>query len=206
MRIQSFYFGSYASNLYLVTDDAGEATVLIDPSLSPKRIESKIGKLPSIDTIVLTHGHFDHMLALEEWRRETGAPVAIHTADALSLQNPSLSCYRQFLGEDVCHSPAEILLGDGDRIRVGGEELTVLSTPGHTPGSIVLDTGEHIITGDTVFAEGGYGRCDLPGGDSNELLASLRRVLSLSGERRLYPGHGGETLLSEAKINFLYLM
>jgi glyoxylase-like metal-dependent hydrolase (beta-lactamase superfamily II) len=199
MRVTLLSDGTYASNCYLVSDDALTGAILVDPSVDPAVAEVPLAEFPKIDTIVLTHGHFDHMLALQAWRELTGAPVAITAEDAAMLLDPALSCYRSFLGEEITHAPADLLLSDGERLAVGSEALTVIATPGHTPGSIVLDSGDLLFTGDTVFAGGGYGRFDLPGGDGRLLAASIRRLMSIDGERRLLAGHGPEGTLSAEK-------
>ena len=206
MRITTLYAGSYAANTYLVTDDAGTGAVLFDPAITPEAARVRLGEIPKIDLIVLTHGHFDHLLTLGEWRRMTGAEVAIHRDDAPMLTDSYLNCYRHFLNLDVTFDPPERTFDEGDVIRVGDELLTVLSTPGHTPGASCFDSGEVLLTGDTLFAGGGYGRTDLPGGDTRLLVSSLKRLLSLEGERRIYAGHGEPTSLSEAKNMFYNLM
>ena len=206
MRITTLYAGSYAANTYLVTDDRESGAILIDPAISPETVRLRLGEIPRIGTILLTHGHFDHVLTLAEWRALTGAEVAMHRDDAPMLTSSYLSCYRYFLGQDVTFAPAERLLDEGDAVLVGSETLTVLSTPGHTPGSASYDSGEVLFTGDTLFGGGGYGRTDLPGGDTALLRASLSRLLALTGERRILPGHGEETTLSAAKNMFYNLL
>ena len=206
MRITTLYAGSYAANTYLVTDDRQTGAILIDPAISPRAAEIRLGEIPRIDTILLTHGHFDHMLTLAEWRALTGAPVAIHRDDAPMLTDSYLNCYRLFLGQDVTSAPADRLLSEGDTVAVGEETLAVLSTPGHTPGSATFDSGALLFTGDPLFAGGGVGRTDLPGGDMRLLADSLRRLLSLPGERTVLAGHGEETTLSAAKNMFYNLM
>ena len=199
MQVRLLEDGTYASNCYLVYDDAMTGAVIIDPSVSPKRFSGLLANLPPITMLILTHSHFDHMLAIDEWRSETGAPLAVSEADSYGLADPMLSCYRQFLGEERTFAPAEMLLKTGDVIPVGGEQLTVTEVPGHTPGCIILDSGELLFTGDTVFAGGGYGRYDLPGGDGAMLFRSIAAIMRIKGERRLFAGHGGEGLLSEEK-------
>ncbi len=202
MKVTVLQEGLIASNCYLVTDNEGDGALLIDPSVSPRQAELQCGTLPAVRRILLTHGHFDHMLTLEAWRELTGAPVAILCEDAPALTDPALNAHRLFFGEDAVYSPADRILCEGERIAVGRESLTVLSTPGHTPGSLCLDSGELLFTGDTLFADGGVGRCDLPGGEEAALRRSLLRLFSLPGERRIYPGHGRSCLLSETKEFF----
>ncbi|MBQ2718801.1 MAG: MBL fold metallo-hydrolase [Clostridia bacterium] len=206
MRVHCLYAGSYAANTYLLTDDAGTGAILVDPAISPAAVTARLGALPPVAAIVLTHGHFDHMLTLREWRRLTGAPVAIGAPDAAALTDPHVSCYRTFLGTDTVFAPADRLLSEGDTVAVGTEQLHVLLLPGHTRGSLALDDGTLLLTGDTLFAGGGYGRTDLPGGEPAALVSSLRRLLSLSGERRVLPGHGEESTLSAEKATFYNLM
>ena len=199
MKVHLLYDGTYASNCYIVCDDAMTGAVVIDPSVSPQRAMGILADLPPISMLILTHAHFDHMLALDEWREITGAPLAVSGQDAHGLSNPALSCFRSFLRQEKTFAPAEVLLKSGDAVAVGSESLSVIGTPGHTPGSIVLDSGELLFTGDTVFVGGGYGRYDLPGGSGDLLVVSLGDIMMISGERRLLPGHGEEGLLSLEK-------
>ena len=199
MQVRLLEDGTYASNCYLVYDDAMTGAVLIDPSVSPKRFAGLLATMPPITMLILTHSHFDHMLAIDEWRKETGAPLAVSKDDSYGLADPMLSCFRSFLGEERIFAPADRLLKTGDSIPVGSEQLTVTEVPGHTPGCLILDSGEILFTGDTVFAGGGYGRYDLPGGDAGVLFRSIAAIMRIEGERRLFAGHGEEGLLSEEK-------
>jgi len=157
--------------------------VLVDAGVSPLQIRPFAGE---IEVIVLTHCHYDHTARLPEIRNMTGAEVCIHTADAPGLASDLLSA-AMFFGERAPPAPAHRLLRDGDR--VGG--LRVIHTPGHTPGGICLydEAGHDLISGDTVFSDGGFGRTDLPGGDEAALRHSLERLAALD-VRGLFPGHG----------------
>ena len=205
MQVKILHDGTYASNSYLVSDDAGTAAVLIDPSVAPAASGLTSAALPHVTAIVLTHGHFDHVLALDAWRELTGAPVLMAAEEREALTDPARSCYLQFLGQSTVHEPPDRMLAEGDTVFVGEERLTVLLTPGHTAGSITLDSGELLFTGDTLFADGGYGRFDLPTGNAAILRTSLSRIVSLEGERRIYAGHGPATLLTEEKKHFNFL-
>ena len=199
MKVYTFRGGLYAANCYLVTDDGGQNGVLVDPSVPVKTVLSAFGALPDIGMLLLTHAHFDHMLDLDQWRGETGAPLALAREDSFALADPGLNCYRQFLRKEITFAPADRFLADGDRVPVGKETLRVMSLPGHTPGSLAFLGGDFILTGDTVFADGGVGRWDLPGGSESALRASLGRFFALKGEYTLYPGHGEPALFSAEK-------
>ncbi len=203
MKVINLYPGAYASDCYYVTDDGGTGAVLIDPSADPEAVWARLpAGAPSVGLILLTHAHFDHMLGLAAWRAHTGAPVAVFPSDAPAFSDPGKNCYRFFFSQEETYAPPERLLLAGELIPVGAESLRVLHTPGHTPGSCSFDSGECLFTGDTLFAEGGVGRCDLPGGDIATLRRSLSHLLGIPGERLVYPGHGEPFPLSAAKQIF----
>jgi len=158
-------------------------TVLVDAGLLPMAIrEYKDG----IDTIVLTHCHFDHIAHVKEIAHMCKAKVAIHREDAAGLLDESRSLSMHFCARSPGMIP-DIILNEGDTI--GG--LQVIHTPGHTPGSICLYSAPDkvLISGDTVFTDGAFGRYDFPGGSRQALAHSLDRLGELDVEG-LYPGHG----------------
>lgn len=199
MKIECYGGYGYESNCYLVTDDEETEALVIDPSVSLTALSRKRGRLlPPIVGILLTHAHFDHMLTVNEWREKTGAPLLVHAADAPALSDSVRNVYRMFMGTDEGTGPAERLLAEGDLIACGKEALRVLSTPGHTPGSICLQAGDILITGDTLFAHS-IGRTDLPGGDGRVMQKTLSRLKNMAGDFTIYAGHGPKTTLSHEK-------
>ena len=202
MKILSLYAGGYAANTYYVSTDDKMTGIIVDPAVSPSELYSTLGYRPEITAIVLTHAHFDHMLTLDEWRNETGAPLYLGKGDAKGLLDADRNLFYTFFRENRTFFPAERLLVEGDAIHVGGETLTVLETPGHTAGSIVLVGGGIMLTGDTVFAFGDVGRTDFPSGNAAVLAESLLKLCRIDGEYTLYPGHGPTTTLrKEAAIH-----
>jgi hydroxyacylglutathione hydrolase len=157
--------------------------VLVDAGVSPMAVERFSGQ---IEYIVLTHCHYDHIAYVKEIAHMCNAKVAIHRLDAPGLVDDRESLAFNFGGRSPGILP-ELLLEEGDR--VGG--FLVLHTPGHTPGSICLYSEEErdLISGDTVFTDGGFGRFDFPGGSRAALMKSLDRLAGLD-VRGLYPGHG----------------
>lgn len=203
MQVTAYFDGGFASVSYLVTDDARTAAVLVDPSVSYATVALRTQPLPPITAILLTHGHFDHMLTLAEWRERTGAPICITREDAPALSDGTLNCSLLFFGREEIYPAADRLLDEGDTVAVGEETLTVWKTPGHTAGSCVFVGEGVMLTGDTVMADGAYGRYDLPGGSAGALYASLSRIARTEGAYTLYPGHGRSTTLEEEKNYYI---
>ena len=193
MKIYTFPVGPMKTNCYIVTDgsEPSPSCAVIDPG-GPgikDRLEKK-GLSPSY--ILLTHGHFDHILGLEELRQAyPQAKVMIHESDAFMLSDVKASCMLDFGGRNVPERPADAVFRGGDRI-----------TPG--PVCLISDDGSAVFCGDTIF-RGGIGRYDLYGGDYGELMASLDKIKALPGDPKLYPGHGSSTTLAREKETNLYL-
>lgn len=207
MKVSVLPLGEMRTNCVIVSDEETGIGAVIDPggTEAEKRIitlcESNGVK---IKYILLTHAHFDHMLSLEALRNVTGAPLALHSYDADSLQDPTLTYMAQFGGITEGCAPAEIILNDGDSLSLGNTTLTVLHTPGHTAGSVCYMADCVIVTGDTLF-HSGIGRCDLYGGDEQAMKQSLKRLASIEGDYKLYPGHGSTTTLERERASNIYL-
>lgn len=207
MKVLVLPLGSMSTNCLIIYDEVTLIGAVVDPGgeNSSERIISRCEMDGvKIKYILLTHAHFDHMLSLEALREITGAPLAIHSHDAESLADPNLTYMAQFAGINTGCKPAEILLSDGDVIELGETKLTVMHTPGHTMGSVCYMADGVILTGDTLFS-GSIGRCDLYGGDEMVMQDSLKRLVRLEGDYKLYPGHGSTTTLSRERASNVYL-
>ena len=192
---------SFGSNMYLLESD-GEYAV-IDPSVDLSTVLLSFPQVKSaLKYIIVTHAHFDHISEIDAWQRKTGAPVLISSYDAPALSDPYKNAYRVFFGVDKGYYGPYTELTGGERLPLGDEVLEIIHTPGHTIGGISILAGKNLFVGDTVFADGGYGRCDLYGGDFSTLFASIRYILKLDSDISVYPGHGGSTSIKEIRRFF----
>ena len=194
MILKKVVVGPLAANCYIVGSESNKEGMIIDPGDEAEVILRKVKDLGlEIRSIVLTHGHIDHIGALKEVKKATGAEVAIHTDEAKSLQEQSSST---MLGLSYpTPLPPDRLLQDGDSLDIGDVHFLVLHTPGHSPGGI-CPLGEGVVfSGDTLF-NCGIGRTDLPGGNSSQLMNSIHtKLMVLPDSTIVYPGHGPETTI-----------
>ncbi len=194
MIFRRLVVGPLSANCYIVGAEAGREGMIIDPGAEAEVILRNVKDLGlEIRSIVLTHGHIDHIGALKEVKEATGAEVAIHTDEAKSLQEQSLS---RLLGLSYpTPLPPDRLLKDGDSIDIGDLHFLVLHTPGHSPGCICLLEEGVLFSGDTLF-NSSIGRADLPGGNYSQLINSIHtRLMTLPDNTTVYPGHGPDTTI-----------
>ena len=197
MEILNLYPGSFASNCYLLLSK-GHAAV-VDPSENAEQILAAVRESGAVlDFILLTHGHFDHILFLDELRDASGAPAYVHENDAELLPDAQKNAFFYFFHKERTFRPAERTLRDGDTLTLGDATIRVIHTPGHTSGSVsYLCDGSLLLTGDTLF-DGNVGRYDLYGADESALYRSLDRLRALPDTLTVYPGHGNEVTLRRA--------
>ena len=191
--------GQLQTNCYVI-ESQGHALV-VDPGDEPERILRFIEDLKAAPTsIVATHTHFDHVLGVDGVRKVTMTQFLIHPDDLSMLQSMQ-SRVQQFMGLEVPPPPkVDGYLKDGDSLKVGDETIRVLHTPGHSPGSISLSGNGFVVTGDALFNQS-IGRTDLPGGDLETLIHSIKgRLFKLDDETTVYPGHGPETTIGDEKL------
>jgi glyoxylase-like metal-dependent hydrolase (beta-lactamase superfamily II) len=189
MKIQQIRLNRMANFCYLIGDEASKTCALIDPAFETGRILAEAANQGyKITHIINTHGHSDHTAGNGAIKAATGAKVLIHEMDADRLGKVLHKTFSRLLGGRGAPRP-DVLLRENDHIRVGETQLTVIHTPGHTPGGICLHTDGHIFTGDTLFV-GAIGRTDFPGGSSKQLLNSIqKKIYTLPGDTIVWPGH-----------------
>lgn len=186
----------FASNTYLLTND-GENAVAIDPS-QPRVLQQAEERGLKIAAVLLTHGHFDHVggcFALSD----RGVPIYCAEAEK-ELVGGEDSLYRKH-GAPMPVFKVKPVLKDGDKIILAGIEFSVIATPGHTAGSVTYRAEDNLFTGDTLFDDS-VGRTDLPTGNAEELVKSVKKLYALAGDYTVYAGHGDDTTLEkERKYN-----
>jgi hydroxyacylglutathione hydrolase len=196
MNTLTLTLGPLATNCYLVWEEGDPAAILIDAADDAAGVLSRARGLGlEIGWVVHTHGHIDHIGAAAEMKRAGSVRLAIHELDSSMLSDPSLSGAAAF-GFRQDSLGADRVLKEGDVISVGSTstELSVLHTPGHSPGSICLLGDGVLFSGDCLFA-GSIGRVDLPGGDEQAMMESLARLAKMDPELTVYPGHGPATTI-----------
>lgn len=198
VKFRCMQLGDYQVNCYLVWE-SGQC-VVIDPGDTPEVVLAAARELGlSIQGVLLTHGHFDHVGGAARIVEETGCPLWMHRADA-SL--PSHPAYRRLYPLEVFRLADSIhFYSRGEAVNLAGLVFTVYETPGHTQGSVCLQCGKLLFTGDTLFADA-CGRTDLPGGDPEAMNRSLLALSRLDPSLRILPGHGpGSTMDQEQRTN-----
>lgn len=181
--------GAYQTNCYILKN--GGKALVIDPGYEPDTIASYLRREGlTLEAILLTHGHFDHVGAVKELAAQTDCRVYLHPAE--TAMPPMMTAGKLYYTHTY---------GEGDVLELAGLSIRVLHTPGHTPGSVCLLCQDVLFSGDTLFS-GSCGRTDLPGGDWATIQESLKRLARIEADFTVCPGHGEATTLAiEKRIN-----
>ncbi len=199
MRVERFQVGPWENNLYLLRAEDGPDAMIVDPSMdSEAALQEILGRGLLVRRILLTHAHIDHVLMARRFHEVTGAPVWLHAADRWIYERAGETAAAFGLpwpgAPEIGH-----WIEDGEEVGLPGLPVRARATPGHSPGSVTFETGAGLLVGDVLFA-GSVGRTDLPGGDWNTLLASVRDVLfTFDDDTPVRPGHGPETTIGQER-------
>jgi hydroxyacylglutathione hydrolase len=203
MNVYTSPVGSMRTNCYFLVSGDEKNTLIIDPGDDGQYLIEKIQSMQITPSAILaTHGHFDHIMAAYELQLTYSIPFYIHASDEFLVRRMRETA-RHFLGVKDIDPPPSITayIPTGEPIYFDDEELSVIPTPGHTPGSVSLYSKKHAccFVGDTVFKDGGIGRTDFAYADKTKIITSINTIYSLPDETILYPGHGEETNVSNER-------
>jgi glyoxylase-like metal-dependent hydrolase (beta-lactamase superfamily II) len=201
IQIRQLTLGPLSTNSYLIGCERTFQAAIVDPAWNGASIAAMADNDGwDISHILLTHTHFDHVGGLQELKHATDAPIYVHPDAVLMLQNTTMSA--AFFGLKVAAPPPpDEMLSENETILVGDLRLHVLFTPGHAPGHVCFYLPEYqvVFDGDVLFQDG-IGRTDLPGGNYEQLMESIKNeLLVLPDETRLFPGHGLATTIGDER-------
>ena len=204
MKIENFVLGPVGTNCYIVSNEGTKECFLVDMAACPPELVNHIKNSGlTVKAVLLTHGHFDHIMGLDRFLEEFPAPVYACAAEKELLESPQLNSSSGMLGQPYTFHGAQYVK-DGDLLGMAGMKIQVIQTPGHTIGGCCYYIADEqtLFSGDTLF-RASIGRTDLPTGSMGALVRSVKeKILVLPDETRVYPGHMEETTVGyEKKYN-----
>lgn len=206
MKIINLRVGPVHTNCYIVYDENSKEAILVDPGENAGGILQNIEENNlKLKYILLTHSHFDHVIAVTPVKEATGAEIVIHKKDIPNISAEYINKhYGRYIKGEYKEPQIDIKAVDGTEVTFGNLTATYIHTPGHTVGSSVIKIDKALFTGDTLFA-GECGRCDLDGGDFNQMLKSLKKIAEIEGNFDVYPGHEQFSTLDEERKSNRYI-
>lgn len=191
MKIRILRGGPCVTNCFIVKDEETKKAIVIDPAFNPSKIIKESAGY-EIEYIIITHAHIDHLMALDELKKVTGAKIVISVLENASLNDAHLNL-SDLMNIPSVTSKADITVNDGDTLPFANTEIKFILTPGHTVGGMCVFVDDVIFSGDTLFNRT-IGRTDLPGGSYDDLISSIKEKLFVYPENTtIYPGHGPRT-------------
>lgn len=202
MKVISEKFGSMDNNCSLIIDEKTNQSALVDCNEFSQKMIDMIGDT-DLKYILLTHGHFDHIIGVKSVKKKYGAQVVISKEDEPMLNSSKLSL-AVFCNAPQNNVDADIIVKDGDEITLGEIKIKVMATPGHTSGSVCYIAENCIFSGDTLFYCS-CGRTDFPSGSHEQMMSSLQKLKALDGDYKVYTGHNNLTTLDFERKNNPYM-
>lgn len=205
MKIEKILEPSFGENMYILVDEETKKCAVVDPGGAEDKILNYIKNNGlTLEYILLTHGHGDHIGAVKSIREKTGAKVVAHTdeKELLNDNRKNLSCMMPHCGPQELD--ADIYVNDKEKLTLGNLKLSFIHTPGHTKGGMCIRVNDDMFTGDTLFA-GSIGRTDFIGGSYKELEKSLKKLSKYENDVKIHPGHGPSSTLRIEKTSNPYM-
>ena len=195
MQITRIAGGVLNANTYVISANNGRDVLAIDPTDAPALEAYLESNGLNLCAVLLTHGHFDHTCGLQELLARRSVAVYLHPGDANMLSDPMCNAFHlMFPGMPYMPIESYIPIENDQELMLSGLTVKVISTPGHSKGSVCYLIEDALFSGDTLF-QSGFGRTDLWGGDQREMIKSLRHLRTLPADTVVYPGHGGQTTI-----------
>ena len=204
MNVQTITVGAFQENCYLLVDDRANRAVIVDPGSEGDRLIDAVERSgATLEAIWITHAHVDHVGAVASIKRKWDVPIYLHPLDRRLYEAASRQA--EVYGVPFEQPPPpDREFSDGQRVKVGEREMTVMHAPGHAPGHVVIHGDAIALVGDCLFA-GSIGRTDLPFSNPPQLSATLEKLAALPPDTVVYPGHGVETTIGEERISNPFL-
>lgn len=197
MKIEKYVVGIIGTNCYLVINEETKETVMIDPGAYPLKVRNAVKEAGlKIQAVLLTHAHFDHIMGLDDVRKEFQVPVYVEEADLNMMTDGNRNLSVSYVNGGYQYQDATPVK-DGQVLKIAGMQFQVIHTPGHTPGGCCyyMEKEGVLFSGDTLF-QASVGRSDFPGGSASDLVRSVKeKLLVLPEETHVYPGHMDETTI-----------
>ena len=205
IKVEKLVLGPVEANTYIITDEESGQSAVIDAGDFNEALKTAVSD-KNVKYILLTHGHFDHILGVHGLKEFTNAKVVIHPADSDCLKDGNKSLAFAAGGFPQVPVEADILVSQGDTLNLGNTEIKVMHTPGHTKGGVcyIIEKDRILFTGDTLFALT-VGRTDFEGGSDEEMFESVMRLSGLNGDYAVYPGHNRSTTLENERQRNRYM-
>ena len=208
MNIKTLVLGPLQTNCYILEDPISGEIAIIDPAVADESLFEAIrGKESKVKFILLTHRHIDHSFGVVDLKELTHAEIAISSLDECGLYSEKDSLYSEisYLYQGGFQAlKADVLLREGDVLRLGEVEIRVIATPGHTAGGVCFIAEDNIFSGDTLFFEN-IGRLDFPTGSYGDMMGSLQKLAALEGDYNVFSGHGCATTLQHEREKNTYI-
>lgn len=200
MKVEKYVTGIISTNCYLAINEETKQAVIIDPAACPSYLMSHIkSERLKVEAILLTHGHFDHIMGIDGFLEEFDVPVYVHEDDSRLMTDPQMNQSGTYTAGYTYEGTESVR--DGQMLPLAGYTFKVLHTPGHTPGGVCyyVETEKVLFSGDTLF-QSSVGRTDFPQGSMSDLVRGIKeKLMVLPDEVMVYPGHMGETTIGYEK-------